>query len=66
MKKIIPVALIAVAFGLVGCAKNRSGTTPVESTAVTIEQPSKKCNKCKGKKCRGKLGVERNEQDFAK
>lgn len=64
MKKIIPIALIAVAFGLVGCAtKEKSSTTPSDYNAATIEQ----CSKCKAKKARyGKFGAEKNEQDFAK
>lgn len=60
------VALIAVAFGLVGCAAKEK---PVKVEGKDVAAHSQKC---KGKKCHprhrhvGKLGEEKMEQDTAK
>ena len=65
MKKIISIALVAAAFGLVGCsAQDKPDANAYRDNTVSTANHKAKC---KGKKCHsGKLGAEQSEQDVAK
>ena len=64
MKKLLSIALIAVAFTLVGCAAEKYPA----SSVVTPTGFPKHQEKCKSKKCyrHGKLGAEKVNRDFSK
>ncbi|MBU0744048.1 MAG: hypothetical protein KKE11_01565 [Gammaproteobacteria bacterium] len=63
MKKIISIALFAAAFGLVGCSTQDKPTMADRDYNVSTADHTPKC---KTKKCRGKLGVERVKKDMTK
>lgn len=63
MKKTISIALLAVAFGLVGCtAQDKPDVTAHRDNAISSADQRPKCKHCH----KGKLGMEKVEKDTAK